>query len=815
MPRAARRLASLLLATLPFAGPGLAQSPPAPAACDLTPRFTELGLVPRAQGGRGTCSVFAVTQALEFALARPGRPAARLSPEFLNWAANDACGDRGDGGFFSDLWKGFVAHGVCTEDELPYAAAFAPGLQPPAAAVAAAEPRRGAGLSLRWIKPWDVATGLTDAQFEAIRTTLLQGVPVCAGMRWPKLPHWTGERLDMAPPEGVFDGHSVLFLGYRDDPAAPGGGAFRMRNSGGGKPASDGWIPYEYARAYVNDAAWIDGGLQPALDLSLVMPPGAPVVGRNHRVSSNELPDWHDANLDMTWLMPGQSVEMPLLQGPGVITHMWFTSHAGWANELDALVLRVFCDGEATPDVEVPLADFFAVGQGKPAPFESVPVQVSETGSLTCYWRMPFARSARIVVTNDNPDRSTGLYWQVDWTQLERLPPGTPRFHARYRRENPARAGDYLFADLAGRGCYVGTVMSVTLAQDGWFGEGDDFFYVDGEAIPSLQGTGSEDYFNDAWGFRRRSGTWCGQPRWQGDGTGDSGVCYRWHLLDPVWFERSLRVAIEHKGNEPVDTAGFYLERPDFVSSVAFWYQLGEAKPWEPLPPFRERRVPWHRQHLVPLLPAAKATGATAAKVTTQGFFGARPVLRWEHGGPGAALTLPFPLPSAGRFAVRLTAGSGPGLGAFDVELDGVRLANVDLQARDEGEADLALGVHELAAGQHTLRFVATGNPGALVAEELRLLPLPAPARRTVFTRHEAHFVRLAIGRAIYAHRLAYGALPENLQVLVDGGLLEPRFRNDENGLPLLVRRVGDALEVESQGADHWKRSWQGLDARR
>ena len=110
------------------------------------------------------------------------------------------------------------------------------------------------------------------------------------------------------------------------------------------------------------------------------------------------------------------------------------------------------------------------MGQGKPAVVESVPVQVSPSGALSCYWRMPFAKSVRIVVANDNPDRTTGLYWQVDWVELPELPPETPYFCAQYRQEYPAVPGrDYLIADLQGRGQYVGTVMSVTLAQDGWW----------------------------------------------------------------------------------------------------------------------------------------------------------------------------------------------------------------------------------------------------------------------------------------------------------------------------------------------------------
>jgi hypothetical protein len=169
--------------------------------------------------------------------------------------------------------------------------------------------------------------------------------------------------------------------------------------------------------------------------------------------------------------------------------------------------------------------------------------------------------------------------------------------------------------------------MSVTLAQDGWFGEGDDFFCIDGEEVPSLQGTGSEDYFNDAWGFRPRTGPWFGQPRWQGDRAGDSGVCYRWHVLDPVGFTKSLRLTIEHKGNHEDDLEGFYVERPDFLSSVAFWYQTGEPKRFGGLPAWHARRVPWRQQHLVRAFRQARTTGSAKVAVQTQGFFGARPLL--------------------------------------------------------------------------------------------------------------------------------------------------------------------------------------------
>lgn len=795
-----------------------------PAAIDLRPVFRNWGLARRPQGGRGTCSVFTVVGGLEYALANQSRRGTPLSVEFLNWASNQATTNQADGGFFSDLWTGFLAHGICAEADLPYRPSYDAAMKPDPAARDAARSRRDAGLRWHWIKPWDVTTGLTDAEFTGIKRTLAAQWPVCGGFRWPKREQWQDGLLAMVPPEAVFDGHSVLLVGYRDDAAAPGGGVFLIRNSGGGEP--DGALSYAYVRAYMNDAGWIESGsttVQPAETAtervrSWLNPMSPPPVGRNHRVSSNQQPAWHTENLDMTWLQPGQVLALPVFEGPGVITHLWFTSHAGWVGELNALVLRIYWDGAPEPGVEVPLADFFAVGQGRPASVESLPVQVSPTGSLSCFWRMPFAHSARLEITNDNPDRSTGLYWQVDWVTVDRLPDNTPHFHARYRQEYPARAGrDYRVADLEGTGDYIGTVLSVTLAQDGWFGEGDDFFYIDGEQVPSLQGTGSEDYFNDAWGFRARTGPWFGQPRWQGDAAGDSGVAYRWHWPDAVHFERALRFDLEHKGNRDEDTEGFFLERPDFLSSVAFWYQTGTPKGWEPLPPWPQRRVPWERHHFVQAFRQVRASGAAKPRVETTGFFGARPVLGWNPKGTSETLTLPFSVATAGRRAVRLTAGRGPEGGRYRVALDGGPWQVIDLGALEAAEADLALGTHDLAAGEHRIQFrpATPGKPAPLTIEMLRTLPLPPEARRDVKTHHEAHFVRLAIGRAVYAYRLAYDRLPGSLDELVRSGILPARFTMDENRRPLRARVDGDAFVVESDGPEPWTHRWRGLDARR
>ncbi len=559
----------------------------------------------------------------------------------------------------------------------------------------------------------------------------------------------------------------------------------------------------------------------------------APPYGRNRRISSNEQPNWNNGNIDLTRLAPGEEFTLPILKGPGYINHIWFTSHAGGVGELNALSMRIYWDDREEPGVEVPVGDFFACGQ-RPTTVESIPVQVSETGALSCYWRMPFNKSARIVITNDNPDRGTGLYWQVDYVELpEPLPADTPYFHARYRQEYPAVMGrDYQIANIEGAGRYVGTVMSVTMAQDGWWGEGDDYFYIDGEEVPSIQGTGSEDYFNDAWGFRPRTSNWFGQSWWTGWAAGDWGVCYRWHIPDSVSFTKSLKVEIEHKGNADPPYDAWYMERPDFLSSVAFWYHVGEPKNlMGHLPPWHERRVPWHNIHLVHSFRQIQATGDAKPGIDTTGLFGARPMITWPNESKDASISVPFRTDESGRFAVRLAAFQAPGYGAYDVILDGQVLREAVrfgvgategfesgqaalFQSASGGATDVNLGVHELASGYHTLTLKCVA-PGGLGVEMLGLLKLPPPAVREVKGENERGYIRSGIGSAVYAHRLVTGEVPESLEQLVELGMLGERYLMDENMYPFRSRREGDALVIESTSPSAWTASWTGADARR
>ncbi|MCX8107246.1 MAG: hypothetical protein N3G20_00415, partial [Verrucomicrobiae bacterium] len=227
-----------------------------PSWVDLRPEFDRFALKARQQEDRPTCSVFTVVGAIEFALAKCEGVTPRLSVEFLNWAANNVRGDNNDGAFFSDLWKGFEVYGICSEDQMPYCTSFDVTRSPSATALADAKARLRSGLRLHWIKEWDVNTGLTPDQFMTIKRILGRGWPVCAGLRWPKQERWIDGVLQMCGPDGVRDGHSVLFVGYRDDSRQPGGGVFIFRNTAG--EGRDAMMPYDYARAYVNDAAWID-----------------------------------------------------------------------------------------------------------------------------------------------------------------------------------------------------------------------------------------------------------------------------------------------------------------------------------------------------------------------------------------------------------------------------------------------------------------------------------------------------------------------------------------------------------------------------
>ncbi len=242
-----------------------ADSPPRdaalPARVDLGPEMARLGLSVRTQGDRNTCSLFAVTALASFEAGRPSpAPAKQLSEEFLVWAANEATGLGGDQAMFFEAVHGLSTLGLCTEDRMPYGNRPRRGNRPSMEALSEAR-ALSERWKVHWIKRWDVKTPLSDAQMVEIKQALASGHLVACGLRWPR--SLRGSRiLEVPSPDGVYDGHSIAFTGYQDDPEREGEGEWLFRNSAGAEWGNrgEGALSYAYARAYLNDALWLELG---------------------------------------------------------------------------------------------------------------------------------------------------------------------------------------------------------------------------------------------------------------------------------------------------------------------------------------------------------------------------------------------------------------------------------------------------------------------------------------------------------------------------------------------------------------------------
>ena len=278
----------------------------------------------------------------------------------------------------------------------------------------------------------------------------------------------------------------------------------------------------------------------------------------------------------------GQTFELAAIEGPAVITHMWFTSHRStWRS----LVLRAYWDDSDKPAIEVPLGDFFGQGWGEFAQLSSVPIAANPHGGFNSYWPMPFGRSARLTLENIAPTTAT-VYYQITY-EIDVEVAGSGYLHTQFHRSNPLTAGrTHPIVDrVAGSGKYAGTYIAWGVNRPGWWGEGEIKFYMDGDdEFPTICGTGTEDYFGGAWNFDvpgsgytayttpylglhqvlRPDGLYRSQQRF--------GM-YRWHVQDPIRFHEDLRIDIQALGwksghryqplhDDITSTALFYLDAP-------------------------------------------------------------------------------------------------------------------------------------------------------------------------------------------------------------------------------------------------------------
>jgi hypothetical protein len=288
----------------------------------------------------------------------------------------------------------------------------------------------------------------------------------------------------------------------------------------------------------------------------------------------------------------GEEVVIADIKGPGAITHIWTTYKGGGRD----LIIRFYWDGSDFPSIEAPIGDFFGVAMGFVAPMSSFPIQCTSFGrSRNCWWYMPFNKSAKVTLSNlRSADYYEGdvpieqgpvpirhrnrIYYYIDYQAYAKPIEDIRYFHARFLEKDPVERGKPVkLVEVEGEGHYVGIVLGNRTRTPGWFGEGDDIITVDGTL--SFVGTGTEDYFSDAWGFRVHDEPFFGAPAYEGREIGDGLSIYRFHITDPIPFRKSFKFEIEHWpwiSEWPNTGRGYY-------SSLGFWYQKGLHKPWPKL----------------------------------------------------------------------------------------------------------------------------------------------------------------------------------------------------------------------------------------
>jgi Protein of unknown function (DUF2961) len=285
------------------------------------------------------------------------------------------------------------------------------------------------------------------------------------------------------------------------------------------------------------------------------------------------------------------------IDGSGAIQHIWMTPTGVWRNS----ILRFYWDGETTPSVEAPVGDFFCMGWGKYSPLNSLAVCVNPGSAFNCYWPMPFRKKCKITMENID-EHDMVLYYQVDYV-LAKVPSDAAYFHAQFRRSNPLpyKTDHVLVDNIKGRGQYVGTYIAWGVHNNGWWGEGEIKFFIDGDTkYPTINGTGTEDYFCGSYDFDTKAKNAAGveEVNYTEFCTPYSGLCqvikgdghynvsqrfglYRWHIADPIRFEKDLKVTIQALGWR---SEGRYLPLQDDIASTVFWYQTEPHNPMPPLP---------------------------------------------------------------------------------------------------------------------------------------------------------------------------------------------------------------------------------------
>ena len=291
----------------------------------------------------------------------------------------------------------------------------------------------------------------------------------------------------------------------------------------------------------------------------------------------------------------GETFTMAEIEGPGAIQHIWMTPTGNWKFS----IIRIYWDDEKEPSVEVPVGDFFGMGWNEYTHLNSLPIQVNPGSAFNTYWVMPFRKKCKITMTNINEHEAMTLYYQVDYT-LTQVPEDAAYFHAQYRRTKHNATSDYTIIDnVKGEGHYVGVYIAWQVNNNGWWGEGEIKFFMDGDKkFPTIIGTGTEDYFLGSYNFDRHGKYVTFTTPYAGlvqvlppDITYRSGQrfgMYRWHIMDPIRFKKDLKITIQDLGWRH---GGRYLPQKSDIASTTFWYQNEPHAKFPKLPDWQDLEV--------------------------------------------------------------------------------------------------------------------------------------------------------------------------------------------------------------------------------
>jgi len=488
---------------------------------------------------------------------------------------------------------------------------------------------------------------------------------------------------------------------------------------GGDNPASDCYLPIPYQKSCKVTSVRID----PSQSVSqyyhigyTTLPAGTKVTTFSLQLSDEDKAvlaevcgklfncGWDPQPKELFWerkivnVQPGQSVVMHEIEGPAIVNQIKGKVTTAAERSIGRKVLlKVYWDDETEPSVWAPFADFFGQSFGA-SPYASLPLGM-EIGNWYCYWRMPFRGKAKFVVTSQ-AKRPCLVALDVGFEKVKELPPNTAYFHAKWRRERECSTFDYPFLECIGRGRFLGAAQFIDNVHGGWWGEGDEKIYVDGEKFPSFFGTGSEDYFGDAWGIRHFVNPYhgCSLP----DPVGRQQSCYRWHVIDSVPFRTQFKITIEnYSATEKV--------RNDYAS-MAYWYQMkGGTDFFKPVSV--EERLPLAKVYVPGAIEAEKlfkpdslpggssVVDDTDLPTDLSGGAGLKIV-----GKAGDSLVLPIPVGKTDVYAVEAAMAKGVPQAAVQLLSKG-KVIGDKLKMR-EGTNEITLKFTEPAPGQTTCEII-------------------------------------------------------------------------------------------------------------